>query len=250
MNTAVVMERMAEMSPRLKARIVGVFYLINIVGCIFAEFFVRGKLVINGDAAATAHNILAHEQLFRLGFASDLIAVMSYIAVVGLFYNLFRPVNRGLSFVAAFFGFAGCLTQGINLLNHFLPLILLGGERALSGFTTDQLQALAYTSLKLLSTGYNMAMVFFGCYCLSIGYLVFKSTFLPRILGPLLAIAGLCYQINSFANFLSPEFAAKLFPYILMPGAVEILLCLWLLVIGVNAQRWKKQASAAGDWRS
>jgi hypothetical protein len=241
-----MMERIAETSPRRKARIAGVFYLLNIVGCLFAEAFVRGRLVINGDSVATTHNILAHERLFRLGFASDLVAVTSYIAVTGLFYNLFRPVNRNLSFVAAFFGFAGCLTQGINLLNHFLPLILLGSEHALSGFTTGQLQTLAYTSLKLFSTGYNMAMVFFGCYCLSIGYLIFRSTFLPRILGPLLVIAGLCYQINSFANFLSPAFAAKLFPYILMPGAVEILLCLWLLVVGVNVQRWKEQASAAG----
>jgi uncharacterized membrane protein len=244
------MKKLAEASPRLRARISGVFYLINIVGCIFAEAFVRGRLVTNGDAASTAHNILAHEQLFRLGFASDLIAVSSYIAVTGLFYNLFKPVNRNLSFAAAFFGLAGCITQGINLLNHFLPLILLGGDRALSGFTTNQLQALAYTSLRLLSTGYNMAMVFFGCYCLSIGYLIFRSTFLPRTLGPLLVIAGLCYQINSFANFLSPAFAANLFPYILMPGAAEILLCLWLLVVGVNVQRWKEQASAAGERRS
>lgn len=247
MNTTEMMERNAEMSSRSKARIAGVFYLISIAGCFFAEAFVRGRLVVYGEAAATARNILAHQQLFRLGFASDLIAVMSYIAVVGLFYNLFRPVSRNLSFVAAFFGLAGCITQGINLLNHFLPLILLGDGRALSGLTTDQLQALAYASLRLFPTGYNMAMVFFGCYCLSIGYLVFRSTFLPRILGPLLAFAGLCYQINSFAYFLAPAFAARLFPYILMPGASETLLCLWLLVFGVNAQRWKEQACAAEE---
>jgi hypothetical protein len=245
-----VTEQRAETSPHAWARIAGVFYLANIVGCIIAEFFVRSRLVVYGDAAATARNILAHEELYRLGFASDLIAVASYIAVTGFFYSLLKPVNRNLSFVAAFFGFAGCLTQGINLLNHFMPLIYLEGGRTLSGLATDQLQALAYASLKLHSAGYNMAMVFFGCYCLSLGRLIFKSASLPRMLGPLLAIAGLCYEINSFANFLSPAFASHLFPYILMPAAAEILLCLWLLVSGVNVQRWKEQASAGREQRS
>ena len=88
-------------------------------------------------------------------------------------------------------------------------------------------------------------MVAFGFHVILIGYLIFRSTFLPRFLGVWLAIAGVCYLTNSFANFLSPEFAAHLLPYILFPGAVEIVLALWLLVRGVNVQRWKEQASAA-----
>jgi Domain of unknown function (DUF4386) len=100
--------------------------------------------------------------------------------------------------------------------------------------------------LKLHAQGYNLSMVLFGSYNLLIGYLIFRSTFMPRILGMLLAISGLCYLINCFANFLSPGFAAHLLPYILVPGGAEILLALWLLVVGVNVQRWKEQASAAG----
>jgi len=88
-------------------------------------------------------------------------------------------------------------------------------------------------------------MVLFGSYNLLIGYLIFRSTFLPRILGVLLAFSGLCYLINCFAIFLSPAFAAHLLPYILVPGGAELLLALWLVVIGVNVQRWNEQASAA-----
>ena len=107
-----------------------------------------------------------------------------------------------------------------------------------------------YRTLKLHAQLYTISMVLFGSYNLLIGYLIFRSTFLPRILGVLLAISGLCYLINCFANFLSPAFAAHLLPYILVPGGAELLLALWLVVIGVNVQRWKEQASAAGANRT
>jgi hypothetical protein len=100
--------------------------------------------------------------------------------------------------------------------------------------------------LKLHAQGYAISMVLFGSYNLLIGYLIFRSTFLPRILGVLLAISGLCYLVNCFASFLSPAFAAHLVPWILVPGTAELLLALWLVLMGVNAQRWKEQASAAG----
>ena len=101
--------------------------------------------------------------------------------------------------------------------------------------------------LKLSAEGLNICMVFFGFYCFLIGYLIFRSTFLPRIIGVLLIIAGLCYLTNSFATFIVPAFAAHLYPYILIPGIAELLLAFWLLLIGVNAQRWTQQASAAGE---
>ncbi|HKS96571.1 MAG TPA: DUF4386 domain-containing protein, partial [Terriglobia bacterium] len=100
--------------------------------------------------------------------------------------------------------------------------------------------------LQLHAQGSNISMVLLGCYNLLIGYLIFRSIFLPRILGVLLAISGLCYLMNSFANFLSPAFAARLLPWILIPGVAELLLALWLVVRGVNVARWREQASAAG----
>jgi len=237
------MERIAETSPRLKARIAGVFYLICGTAYSYADGSVRGKLVVYDNAASTAHNILAHEALFRLGFAADLIAVVCYIVVTLLLFDIFRPVNRSLSLLAAFFSLAGCIVQAVSSLLHLAPLVVLGGEQYLSAFNTEQLQALALMILKLRAQAASIYMVCFGWYCLLIGYLIFKSRFLPRILGVFMVIAGLAYQI-----FLSPPLANHLFPYVVAPaGALgELSLILWLLVIGVNTQRWKEQARAAG----
>jgi hypothetical protein len=239
-----MMERIAEASPRFKARIAGVFYLITTTTG-FAEL-VRGKLVVYSDAAATAANILAHESLFRLAFATDLIVNPCFIALTLLFYDLLKPVNRSLSLLAAFFSLVGCAIASVICLFELAPLIVLGGAHDLRVFDVEQLQALALMFLKLHVQGYNVSLVFFGFYCVLVGYLLFRSTFLPRILGVLMAIAGLCYLTSSLATFLSPEVAARLFPYILVPGSVaELSLILWLLVKGVNDQRWKEWASAA-----
>src|SRR5262249_11783497 len=138
--------------------------------------------------------------------------------------------------------------EGANLLNQFTPLMLLGGGHYLNVFTPEQLQALAYMPLDSQAIGYNIQQIFYAGYLLVAGYLVFRSTFLPRIVGVLLAIRGLSYLIYSFATFLAPGFAAHLVPYIQLPSGVgELSLCLWLLVVGVNVERWKKQASTAGE---
>jgi hypothetical protein len=246
-----MMERIAEASPRLKARIAGVLYLIVIVGGIFAELFVRGRLIVSGDAAATAHNILAHELLYRLGFAAGVITLACNIPLAVIFYDLLKVVNRSISLMVAFFILVGTAIESVSLLNHFAPLVLLKGGPGLSVSNAEQLHALAYKSLRLQSVGWDIALVFFGFYCLATGYLAFRSTFLPRIVGVLMAIAGSSYLTNSFAGFLAPGLRAHLLPYILVPcGVAELSLTLWLLVVGVNDQRWKEQASAAGDWRS
>src|SRR6202049_2848052 len=140
MSTAVMMERIAEASPRFKARIAGVFYLLTIVTRVIADAFVRNRLVVSDDAAATATNIIAHEPLFRLGFAADIIAFASYIALTALLYELLKPVNRSLSLVAAFFSLVACVVQAISSLFHLAPLVLLGGAPYLSVFTVEQLQ--------------------------------------------------------------------------------------------------------------
>ncbi len=238
-------DRVAESSPRLKARIAGVLYLFP--GAAFAEFYVRSRLIVRDDAAATATNILAHESLFRLGFAADLVYVACYVGVTAILYVLLKPVSKSLSLLAAFFSLAGCAVMAANLVNQLAAVVVLGDAPYLAVFKTDQLQALALMFLKLHGLGSAIVMVFFGFYCLSIGYLILRSTFLPRILGLLLMIAGLSYLTYSFARFLSPELAAHLFPYILMPGVAELLLALWLLVVGVNAAKWQKQASATGQ---
>ncbi len=238
-------DRAGEISPQVSARIAGFLYLIIIVLGIFAEVFVRERVLVDGDAAATALNILAREQLYRLGFAAGIIVCLCGLPLTLIFYNFFKLVNRSLAILEVFFALVTISIEAVNLLSHFAPLILLRGDRYLSVFNAGQLQALGYMSLVLQSVGYNLSLAVFAFDCIVSGYLIFRSTFLPRILGVLLAIAGLCYLTNSFASFLAPAFADRLFPYILAPSFIgELSLCLWLLVMGVNVPKWKVKASA------
>jgi uncharacterized protein DUF4386 len=220
-----------------KARIAGVFYLMVFLTGI-AALLAGGRLLISGNAAATATNILAHESLFRLSWASNLIATACYVVVTALFYELFRPVSRSVSMTAAFFSLVGCAIGAVSSVFQLAPLAILKGGQSPGVFTADQLQVIAYMFLKL--NGGNIALVFFGFYCLLIGYLIIRSTFLPRVLGVGMVIAGL-----GWLTFLWPPLANDLSPYILLPGILgEGLLTLWLLAIGVNDERWKEQAAA------
>src|SRR5215468_3438531 len=251
MSADVMMEQIAGASPRLRARIAGALWLTIIVAASFAEFYVRGRVVVDSDAAATATNILAHEPLYRLGAAAVLIYLLCDTAVALILYELLRPVSRSLSLLASFFRLAMVAILGSNLLNLFAPLVLLKGAPLLTAFKADQLQALALVSINLYAQVFFIALLFFGFHCLLIGYLIYRSTFLPRIVGALMVITGLCYLTHSFANVLSPALAARLFTYLMplgLPG--ELLLTLWFLAIGVNVQGWKDQAGAAGEWRS
>jgi hypothetical protein len=233
----------AESSPRFKARLAGVFEALEGLTSAFGQVVVLGRLVVSGDAAATATNILAHQPLFWLGYASSLIGVAFHIAWVLLFYQLFKPVNRSISLLAAFVGLVVCGLQALTSLLYLAPLLILQGGSSLSAFTTQQLQALAYIFLRLNGYAFDIDLVFFGFWCFLTGYLIFRSTFLPRILGVLLAIDGLGWMM-----YVSPPFASHLFPFIATASALaEFPLQLWLIVKGVNAERWKQQASAAGE---
>src|SRR3981189_3579055 len=190
MNTAVMTERIAETSPRLKARITGVFYLLTILTGIFAQGFVSERLVVDGDAAATATNILAHKSLFQLGYAVYLIEMACNIAMTALFYDLLKPAGRSVSLVAAFLGFAGCVIKTFSRAFFIVPLFVLGGAHDLSVFSAEQLQALALLFLKVNDHGAAIALVFFGFYAPLTGYLLNRSTFLPRILGVLSVFGG------------------------------------------------------------
>ena len=238
-----MMTRAVETSPRLWARIAGTFYLSTIVMGVFAEVFVRGALVVRDDAAATASNILGHEPLYRAGLAADLIMLACYIAVTHLFYVLFKPVGRSLSLLAAFFSLVGIAALAVNSLNHLAPLVCLGGANYLRAFETTQLQALALMFLKMHALGYTISGVFFGVYCIMIGYLAFRSGFLPRIVGGLMAAGGLGFVSGSFVVFLSPALAARLPDISMLGGIGELSLTLWLIVMGVNAPKWEEKAS-------
>jgi hypothetical protein len=236
-----MMEQIAETSPRFKARIAGVLYLLAMLTGIFAQGFVSGSLVVDRDAAATATNILTHRGLFQLGFAVYLIEMACQIAMTALFYDLLKPAGRSVSLVAAFLGLTGCIIKTFSRLFFIAPLFILGGAHYLSVFSTEQLQALALLFLKVNDRGAAIALVFFGFYALLMGYLIVRSTFLPRVLGVLSIIGGL-----GWLTFLYQPLGHRLFSYVVafaLLGAASLIL--WLLVFGVNEQRWKEQASAA-----
>jgi uncharacterized protein DUF4386 len=237
-----MMDRITEVSPRFKARMAGVCQLLEAMTAAFGQVIVLGRLVVAGNAAATAANILGHERLFRLGFASSLIGVGFHLAWALLLYELLKPVNRRLSLLAAFVILVGCSIQALTSLLYLAPLVVLQDGSSLSAFAPGQLQALALMFLKLNAYAFDIYLVFFGFWCVLTGYLIFRSTFLPRSLGVLLTISGL-----GWVTYLSPPLAQHLFfPFIAAASALgEIPLELWLIVMGVNAQRWKEQANAA-----
>ena len=229
-------------SPRTQARIAGFLYLIIIVAGAVG-YTMHSTLFVGNDAAATAGNILASEQLWRLSFAAMLVMLACDVAVAAMFYVLFKPVNRTLSLIACAFRLVLVAIVGVALLGRYAPLLLFE-DTASAAFETAQLQAMGLLSIKLFERGFDVALVFFGFHCLAIGWLIYRSSFLPRFLGVLLLIAGLCYLISTFVNLVFPVVALP-FDIQLLSYAAEVVLCLWLIVKGVNAQRWKEQASAA-----
>lgn len=230
-------------SIKTTARIGGLLYLIVIIGGIFAELIVRGGLVVQGDAKATVYNIMAHESLYRCGFAVEIFYCACNVPITLIFYKLFKIVNKDFTLLVVFFGLVGTAIESASLLAHFAPLIFLDSEKSLSAFTAEQLYDLMYTSLRFFECGFNIALVFFGFYCLCMGRLIYHSTFIPRIVGVLLFIQGICYLINSFSNFLLPKFATQFFPYLAVSGIGEISFCLWLLIKGVNTTAWSDKAN-------
>jgi hypothetical protein len=245
MSTAATMERITETSPAFKARMAGVFQLLEGLTSTCGQVIILGRLVVDGNPAATAVNIVGHERLLWSGFASSIVGVACHIVWAFLMYELLRPVNRSVSSLAVFVILVGCAVQAVTGLLYIAPLLILQGGSSLSAFTLQQLQALAFVFLKLNAYAFDTYLAFFGFWGILIGYLIFKSTFLPRVLGVLLAISGLGWAI-----FLVPPIAHRLFPVIAAASALgEIPLELWLIVMGVNAQRWKEQANAAGEWR-
>ena len=239
---AQVMERPSlEASPRLKAKAAGFFYLLNILTIFLAVLLFRG-LIVSGNPAATATNILAHELRFRLGFACELISTSCSIVVAALFYVLLRPVNRTVSLLAAFFRLIACSIAVVGDLLQLAPLQILGAHY-LSVFSLAQSQALALLLYAFSGQVAHTSIVFFGFHFVLIGYLIFTSTFLPRILGVLVAPAGLGGLI-----FLFPPLATRLFPYFVPFGLIaEVSLTVWFLAVGVNVQRWTEQAHAAAE---
>jgi hypothetical protein len=231
-------------APQLYARAAGVLYLLLIVVGFWAVLFVRGPIIVGGDAAATAHNIMASQPLWRAGIAADLVMHMCDVAVMLALYLLLKPVNRNLALLAVLFTLVQTAVAVANKTTLLIPLFVLGDAAPLKAFSPEQRDALAYVFVRTHGYGFGLALVFFGMACIVEGYLIYRSGFLPKILGILMPIAGVCYLLNSFALILSPPLADRLFPAILLPAFIaELSLALWLLVKGVDVEKWRRLAA-------
>ena len=219
------------------ARIAGFLYLIIFFGAGFAEGFVRGGLVAPGDAAATAANIAANPFLFRLGFASDLIAFAADLGVTVLFFLLLRPVSPVLSLVAAAFRLVGHpAIASINMLNHYAALQTAQGAGFFSAFGAEQLNQLTLFFMGLHKYGYLIAGVFFGIHLLLLGYLIYRSELFPGVFGILLAVAGGGYVIESFGTILHPAGGAFYTMVVAFTAVLgELGFTAWLLIKGARS---------------
>jgi Domain of unknown function (DUF4386) len=236
--------RALESSPQTYARIGEILYLFIIVAALFGEEFVRDRLIVLGDAAATANNILGSETLFRVGLAGEMLTCVCDVALAMILYVLLKPVSKNLALLAAFFRLTFVGIYGVAKLFEIAALVVLGRADYLKAFEPRQSHALAYLSLRVHAYGYGVSLLFFGFCCVLFGYLIHKSGYLPRIIGVLLVIGGLGYVVFSLAQMLAPAFAARLlFPWILLPAFfAELGLCLWLIVKGVNLPKWEERA--------
>lgn len=226
------------------ARITGILILMMAVIAPFGMLYIPSTLIVPGDATTTANHMMAAEGLFRLGIVSDSVVFLIEIVLCALLYGLLKPVNKTLSLVAAFARLAMTIVQSINLLNYLFVLLLLSGADYLKVFPTDQLQALVLLFLNAHEAVVLIWGTAFALHLLVSGYLVYRSGYLPRMVGGLLIIAALCYFTQSFGTMLFPQSKA-LFASIGLLSIVEIALPLWLLIKGVNVEAWKKLALEA-----
>lgn len=223
--------------PNRLARTAAVLYLTIIVSGIFAFFFVRGSLVVPGDAAATAANVLAGESFFRLGIASDLVMILSDVALAVVLFVLFRAVSPLLATLAAFFRLAQAAALGVNLVSLFVGLRLLG-DGATAALGAERAQGLALVFFDAHAIGYTLALLFFAFSLLFLGLLVWRSGFVPKALGALVLLAGAGYLVDGFANVLLTNYAdyADVFAMVVFLPAIvgELAFALSLLVRGVG----------------
>jgi uncharacterized protein DUF4386 len=244
MQSQVVKLPEGEFSPQVYARTAGFLYLLVIAGGAVAEVFVRQRLLVPRNAAATASNFLAHEQLVRWGFAADIFAGLCVLPLMLLLYELLKVVNRRVALLVVFCSLVGTAVQSTALLGHYAPLVFLTRGRDF-GVNLELLQAQSYMALQLQGIGYAAGLVFFGGTMLGRGYLIVKCNFLPRIIGVLLMLAGVCYMLNSLIDFVAPAIAGYAMALLIVPGIAESSLCLWLLIKGLNVPKWQAAQAAS-----
>jgi hypothetical protein len=224
-------------SNQKTARMAGLLYFIYFVVEILADAFGSSPLIVFGDAAATAGNIVAHQWQFRIGLVGDLLAGVLFFMAAWALYVLLKPVNKNLALLFLLLNLGGVAVQFANDLNYVAALLLSSGAEPLKGFQADQLQALAMTFLYLQKDGYWVSQIFFGAWLFPLGYLIFKSGFLPRMLGIVLMVSCVTWTTTALLFLLFPGYTAITYISYPLGFIAEFGLTLWLLIKGVKGQK-------------
>jgi len=230
------------MNVQRYARIAGVLFLISMVAGGFGEAYVPSKLIVSADATATAANLRNFDFLYRLGFASFLIESLCDTALALILYVLLKPVNKQLALLAAFFGLMATATFAFAELFYFAPQLILG-RSYLNNFTPDQVNSLALLSLKFYGYAGMLVTAYYGMAWIVRSYLIFRSSYLPKFLGVLMAIGGIGFVVRNFLLILAPAYASDVLLMLMFPGG--LIMAVWLLVKGVNVEKWNAEVTAA-----
>jgi hypothetical protein len=232
-------DRVSSREAQTWARIAGALYLVVIVLGALEEMAIRGRIVVAGDAAATAANLRAMEPLWRLGIASELFLGICTIVQAVALYVLLRPVQRELAQLATFFNLVAISVESATSLKLIEALYPLGHGAYLTAFTPDQLAALAQLAARAHGHGFGIALLYFGPFFLLAGWLILRSGYFPRALGVLYLLPGVAYLTSSFALILAPRFAERFYFLLAGPAVIgEGALCVWLLTKGVDRAAW------------
>jgi hypothetical protein len=225
------------------ARIAGVVFLVAIVGGGFGEFFAPSTLIVPGDATATAQHLITSDLFFRLGFLAYLTEAITDVTLTFLLYVLLRPVHANLAKLAVLFRIMATATFAFGELFYFAPSLILGGDGYLKTFSPAQLQTLALLSLNVYGLVGGLFTVFYGIASLLFGFLLFRSGYLPRVLGALWVLGGLGFVTWNVLLVLAPAYVS---PFLPVPQLLAILSSgLWLLVKGVDVEKWKEHEAVA-----
>src|SRR6185369_4300850 len=209
------------------ARVAGVAMLLSIVFGLLGEMILPDKIVVARDAAATAANILGHPMLFRLSFGAYLVEALCDVALCLYFYVLLRPVDRHLALLSAFFGIASMVIYAVAQSSFFAASLVLGDSAGMGVFTPDQRSALAYLAIRISGTIALLFLCLYGIASMIRGYLIARSTYLPKILGVLFMIGGACFFLRSATYIVAPTYSS---PLLLIPMALAgIPMMGWLL---------------------
>lgn len=226
-------------------RLAGIFYLIIIAGGLFSEIFVRGQLIVAGDVAATATNLIEQESLYRAGIGASIVFLACNIPVIWVFYGVFRVFDKPIARLLVLTFMTAVIVEVANLRNFLEPLSYLINAETLVGLTETQRAALAYSAIQKFNAGFTLSLGFFGVHCLILASLILRSGFLPRILGAALVLAGIGYITNTFTIFCAPQLRGEFGMFLLLPALIaETSLALWLLFIGINRKRWVAAAAS------